>query len=68
MDGKFSPFQWERLSDPRVWIAAATQTFFSLSLGFGALVAFASFMPYKNNITKDAILVAVVNSFTSVSC
>lgn len=61
----FKP-QWERLLDPNVWISAATQTFFSLSLGFGALVAFASFMPYKNNITHDAILVAVVNSFTSV--
>ncbi|XP_063694194.1 sodium- and chloride-dependent transporter XTRP3-like [Bolinopsis microptera] len=61
----FTP-QWERLADPNVWISAATQTFFSLSLGFGALVAFASFMPYKNNITHDAILVATVNSFTSV--
>lgn len=59
--------QWHRLADPRVWIDAATQIFFSLSLGFGALVAFASFMPYKNDITKDSILVAIINCMTSVS-
>eukprot|EP00116_Pleurobrachia_bachei_P004129 sb/3464391/ len=54
------------LLKPTVWIKAATQIFFSLSLGFGALVAFASFMPYKNNITRDTLIVAVINSFTSL--
>jgi len=61
----FTP-KFEKLLEPRVWIDAATQIFFSLSLGFGALVAFASFMPYKNNITRDSIMVACINCGTSI--
>ena len=40
--------------------------FFTLSLGFGALSSFASFMPYKNQCMRDAYTVVFVNCGTSL--
>ena len=54
------------MKEPRIWLDAATQMFFTLSLGFGALVAFASYMPVKNNIMKDAYTVVFINCGTSL--
>ncbi|XP_009888368.1 PREDICTED: sodium-dependent neutral amino acid transporter B(0)AT3, partial [Charadrius vociferus] len=54
------------LKNPRIWLDAATQIFFSLSLGFGGLIAFSSYNPPKNDCEKDAVTVAIVNSMTSL--
>ncbi|XP_027241427.1 inactive sodium-dependent neutral amino acid transporter B(0)AT3 isoform X1 [Cricetulus griseus] len=54
------------LQNPRVWLDAATQIFFSLSLAFGGHIAFASYNPPRNNCEKDAVTIALVNSMTSV--
>ena len=59
-------FQWEKLLDARIWLDAATQMFFTLSLGFGALIAFASYMPRKNNCIRDAYTVVLINCGTSL--
>lgn len=48
------------------WMDAATQIFYSLSIGFGALIAFSSYMPRKNNCVNDAIIVVLVNCGTSL--
>ncbi|XP_059911232.1 sodium-dependent neutral amino acid transporter B(0)AT3-like [Gadus macrocephalus] len=61
----FTP-NWETLKNPKVWLDAATQIFFSLSLAFGGLIAFSSYNPQKNNCERDALIVGCVNSFTSV--
>ncbi len=52
--------------DPRAWMDAATQMFYSLSIGFGALIAFSSYMPRKNNCSRDAITVVLANCGTSL--
>lgn len=40
--------------------------FFTLGLGFGALVAFASYNPVKNNCVRDAYTVVFINCGTSI--
>uniref|UniRef100_A0A452HRA2 Transporter n=1 Tax=Gopherus agassizii TaxID=38772 RepID=A0A452HRA2_9SAUR len=54
------------LKNPRVWLDAATQIFFSLSLAFGGLIAFSSYNSPKNDCEKDAVTIAIVNSMTSL--
>ncbi|XP_022368186.1 sodium-dependent neutral amino acid transporter B(0)AT3 [Enhydra lutris kenyoni] len=54
------------LRNPQVWLDAATQIFFSLSLAFGGHIAFASYNPPRNNCEKDAVTIALVNSMTSL--
>uniref|UniRef100_A0A8C7FKA1 Transporter n=1 Tax=Oncorhynchus kisutch TaxID=8019 RepID=A0A8C7FKA1_ONCKI len=61
----FTP-KMEQLAKPTTWINAATQIFFSLGLGFGSLIAFASYNQYNNNFEKQAIVVSMVNSSTSI--
>ncbi|CAL8364543.1 unnamed protein product [Arctogadus glacialis] len=61
----FTP-DWNVLKNPQIWLDAATQIFFSLSLAFGGLIAFSSYNPEKNNCEQDAVLVGVINSITSI--
>ncbi|XP_048190854.1 sodium- and chloride-dependent transporter XTRP3 [Perognathus longimembris pacificus] len=56
----------EQLANPKTWINAATQIFFSLGLGFGSLIAFASYNDPSNNCQKHAIIVSLINSSTSI--
>jgi len=63
---KFFEPQWHLLKDPQIWMDAATQMFFTLSLGFGALIAFASYMPERNNCVRDAYTVVLINCGTSL--
>ncbi|RTZ72659.1 MAG: sodium-dependent transporter [Gammaproteobacteria bacterium] len=53
---------FSRLSDPKVWIDAYSQIFFTLSLGFGIMIAYASYLPRKADITRNALLTAFINS------
>ncbi|XP_068188384.1 sodium-dependent neutral amino acid transporter B(0)AT3-like [Antennarius striatus] len=61
----FTP-DWTKLQNPQVWLDAATQIFFSLSVAFGGLIAFSSYNSEKNNCERDAVLVGVINSATSL--
>nr|XP_039265171.1 sodium- and chloride-dependent transporter XTRP3A-like [Styela clava]XP_039265172.1 sodium- and chloride-dependent transporter XTRP3A-like [Styela clava] len=54
------------LAQPRVWLDAATQIFFSLGLAFGGVIAFASYNPLKQDCQRDALIIALTNSFTSI--
>ena len=54
------------MANPNVWLDAATQIFFSLGLGFGGVIAFSSYNPKKQDCQRDALIIALTNSFTSV--
>ncbi len=53
---------FSKLTEPKVWIDAYSQIFFTLSLGFGIMIAYASYLPEKTNITRNALLTAFINS------
>ncbi|XP_063160084.1 sodium- and chloride-dependent transporter XTRP3 isoform X2 [Candoia aspera] len=61
----FTP-KLEQLTNPKTWINAATQIFFSLGLGFGSLIAFASYNEPSTNCERHAIIVSLINSATSI--
>ncbi len=52
---------FSKLSDPKVWIDAYSQIFFTLSLGFGIMIAYASYLPDRADITGNALLTAFIN-------
>ncbi len=49
------------LFDPQIIGNAAGQAFFSLSLGMGALITFASYLKGQNNLAKEATIVALAD-------
>ncbi|XP_012561513.2 sodium-dependent neutral amino acid transporter B(0)AT3 isoform X1 [Hydra vulgaris] len=61
----FTP-DFSKLKDPTIWMDAATQMFYTLSVGFGAHISFASYMPIKNNCVRDALTIVILDCGTSV--
>jgi len=57
--------KWEELANPSVWLAAYGQIFFSLSVGFGILIAYASYKPRDSEITNNAFITAFADAATS---
>ena len=49
------------LKNPEIWINAFSQIFFSLSLGFGIMIAYASYLPKKSDITTSAFTISLLN-------
>lgn len=54
-----------KLLDPKVWLAAYGQIFFSLSLGMGIMIAYASYLPEKSDVTNNAFITCFANCGTS---
>jgi len=54
-----------KLSNIKVWEAAAVQIFFSLSVAGGGLITLASYNKFENNVIRDTFVVCIGNCLTS---
>lgn len=59
---KINPFDPDGL---KVWVAAFGQIFFTLSLGFGIMITYASYLPKKTDIVGNALSTCVINCLYS---
>ncbi|KAK1161062.1 hypothetical protein AOXY_G19947 [Acipenser oxyrinchus oxyrinchus] len=58
--------QFDHLLTSKVWIEAALQIFYSLGVGFGGLLTFASYNTFHQNIYRDTFIITLGNAFTSI--
>ncbi|MDN5688977.1 MAG: sodium-dependent transporter [Brachybacterium sp.] len=70
IDGLEALFQpnWAALTDPAVWIAAYGQIFFSLSVAFGIMLTYSSYLKKKTDLTGSGLVVGFANSSFEILC
>ena len=61
LDALFSP-NWSALGETGVWVAAFGQIFFSLSVGFGIMITYASYVGRRTDMTGSGLVVGLANS------
>ncbi len=57
----FTP-DWAALGDTAVWAAAYGQIFFSLSVGFGIMITYSSYLRRRTNLAGSGLVVGFANS------
>lgn len=67
LEALFTP-SWDALADPAVWAAAYGQIFFSLSIGFGIMITYASYVGRKVDMTGSGLVVGFANSGFELLC
>jgi len=63
---RFLKPDFSKLTHPKVWIDAYSQIFFTLSLGFGIMVTYASYLPRKADLHRDAWITSLVDTAVSI--
>jgi len=58
--------QFDSLSNPKVWLAAAGQIFFTLSVGMGSIHCYAAYLKEKEDIALNAATAGFMNEFVEV--
>ena len=61
LDALFTP-DWAALTNPTVWVAAYGQIFFSLSVGFGIMLTYSSYLKPRTNLTGTGLVTGFANS------
>lgn len=56
----------EGLKNPQLWLAAAGQIFFSLSVGFGVIITYSSYLTDKDDIVLSSLTASSANEFCEV--
>lgn len=58
--------KFEMLGNSKIWLAAAGQVFFTLSVGMGTLQAYASYLKPKDDIALSGLTTSSINEFAEV--
>ena len=56
---------WSRLTDPETWRWGFGQMFFSMSLAFGVMITYASFLHRKSDLNNNAAIIGLADMGTS---
>ena len=63
-------FMWNpdyrALTDPKTWLAASGQIFFSLSVGFGIIINYSSYLDERDDVVLSGLTSSSVNEFFEV--
>ncbi len=54
------------LSDPKVWLSAAGQIFFTLSLGMGCIQCYASYLKENDDVVLNSMTAGFMNEFVEI--
>ena len=57
---------FNRIAEPKIWLAAAGQIFFTLSVGMGSIHAYASYLKSKDDIVMSGLTTATLNEIAEV--
>ncbi len=57
---------FEQLLNPQLWLAAAGQIFFSLSVGFGIILTYASYLKKDSDVVLSGLTATSTNEFCEV--
>lgn len=57
---------FEALKNPQTWLAAAGQIFFSISVGFGIIINYASYLGRKDDVALSGLTAAATNEVFEV--
>jgi len=57
----------EQLKNPQLWLAAAGQIFFSLSVGFGIIMTYASYLNKEDDVVLSGLAATSANEFCEVA-
>jgi hypothetical protein len=57
----------EQLRNPQLWLAAAGQIFFSLSVGFGVIITYSSYLKKKDDVVLSGLAATSANEFCEVA-
>ncbi len=58
--------KWEALKEPKVWLAAAGQIFFTLSIGIGVILTYASYLTKDDDVALSGLTAASTNEIAEV--
>ena len=61
----FTP-EFSQLLNPKLWIAASTQAFFSVSIGFGIFIVYGSYNKVSQKITSSALWIVLGDFIVSL--
>ncbi|MDZ4148475.1 MAG: sodium-dependent transporter [Flavobacteriaceae bacterium] len=58
--------QFDSLTNPKVWLAAAGQIFFTLSVGMGTIHCYAAYLKSKDDVALNSVSAGFMNEFVEV--
>ncbi len=58
--------QYDSLLNPKVWLAAAGQVFFTLAVGMGTIQCYSAYLKAKDDVALNALTAGFTNEFVEV--